>query len=56
MLTRDKVGLRGITAFRADTDELLNTAATSAVVPGPFFLPARACPESYNDFVYQSGA
>ena len=36
--------VKSITALRSDTDTLYNTAATSAVLPGPFLLPAGACP------------
>jgi len=36
--------IKSITALRSDSDTLYNTAATSAVVPGPFFLPPGACP------------
>jgi iron complex outermembrane recepter protein len=40
----DALTVKSITALRSDKDTLYNTAATSSVLPGPFLLPAGACP------------
>ena len=40
----DSISLKSISALRSDKTLAYNTAATSSVVPGPFFLPPGACP------------
>ena len=40
----DTITIKSISAMRVDQSTAFNTAQTSAVIPGPFLLPAGACP------------